>query len=445
MKQLVIFICTFTAGIFCISALLAKPLTKPVSRTDELTLFLTGNELGALQPCGCTGGQLGGLDRRKAVFDSVPESKRMVIDTGSFIETDSEQNLIKFDIIVQAYNLLGYDVVNLTEKDIEIGKGRGLLDGMGLFYNIISSVTVYDVNIPRKFTKEFALQEKKVVVTIATFDAELSPIDQIDELFADGGSLQTINILILNNCDEQIISSISEMASDADCIVCPSETDEPMMISEPNERPLVFSVGQFGKYVCKLQAVSASACEKPNLVFSPVKVVEDLPQEKSLVDLYKDYQQFVKEAKLLEKHPRFTLPDGLKYEGSKSCSKSCHEYEYEKWSEKEHAHAYETLEKVGSQFDPECVICHVVGMDYESGFISEEKSGDDFRDVGCENCHGPGSEHNRTLGRTKTTLPWSDCTDCHTPEHSPDFLEHELINFEKITHWKEPYAANSVK
>jgi hypothetical protein len=445
MKQLVIFICAFAAGIFCISALLAKPLAKPVSRTGELTLFLTGNELGALQPCGCTGGQLGGLDRRKAVFDSVPESKRMVIDTGYFVESDSEQNLIKFDIIIQAYNLLGYDVVNLTEKDIEIGRGRGLLDGMGLFYNIISSVTVDDVNIPRKFTKEFDLQEKTVVVTIASFDAELSPIDQIDELFADGENLQTINILILNSCDEQIISSISEMASDVDCIVCPSETDEPMMISEPNEKPLVFSVGQFGKYVCKVQAVFASACEKPNLVFSPVKVAEDLPQDKFLEDLYKDYQQFVKEAKLLEKYPRFTLPDGLKYEGSKSCYKSCHEYEYEKWSEKEHAHAYETLEEVGSQFDPECVICHVVGMEYESGFISEEKSGEDFRDVGCENCHGPGSEHNRTLGRTKTTLPWSDCTDCHTPEHSPDFLENELINFEKITHWKEPYAANSVK
>ena len=445
MKQLVIFICALAAGAFCVSALLAKPSAKSVPRTDELTLFLTGNELGAIKPCGCSGGQLGGLDRRKAVFNSVPESKRLIIDTGSLVESDSEQSLIKFDIIVQAYNLLGYDVVHLTEKDIEIGRGRGLLDGMGLFFNIISSATADDVNIPGKFTKEFALQKKTVAVTIAAFDAELSPIDQIDELFADGENLQTIKILILNNCDEQIISSISEMDSDVDCIVCPSEFDEPMMISEPNERPLVFSVGQFGKYVCRLQVTSASACEKPALDFLPIKVIEDLPQEKSLVELYKDYQQFVKEADLLEKYPRFILPDGLKYEGSKSCYKSCHEYEYERWSEKEHAHAYETLEKVGSQFDPECVVCHVVGMEYESGFISEEKSGEDFRNVGCESCHGPGSEHNRTLGRTKTTLPWSDCTDCHTPEQSPDFLEQEQINFEKITHWKEPDATNSVK
>ena len=41
---------------------------------------------------------------------------------------------------------------------------------------------------------------------------------------------------------------------------------------------------------------------------------------------------------------------------------------------KDHANAFATLERVGSQYDPECVICHVIGMDYDSGFITEEKT-----------------------------------------------------------------------
>lgn len=445
MKRLAIWICVLVVGALCVSAVSEKPSTKSIPEADMLTIFLTGNELGALKPCGCSSGQLGGLDRRSAVFNSVPASKRLIVDTGSFVEADTEQDLIKFDIVVQAYNLLGYDLVCLTEKDIEIGKERGLLDGAGLAFNIISSTTAEDVNVPIKFTKQFPLKEKSFAVTIAAFDADLSPIEQISELFPRRANMQTVNILILNTCNSEIISSISKTAMNVDCLVCPSESDEPMMISAPNERPLVFSVGHLGKYVCKLQITAASNSDELNFDFSPVKVTEDLLQEKSLIELYKTYQQVVKEANLLEIYPRFTLPDALKYEGSESCNDSCHEYEYEQWSGKKHAHAYATLEKVGSQFDPECVICHVVGMGYESGFISQDKSKEDLRNVGCESCHGPGSEHNRTLGKAKTTLPWSDCIDCHTPERSPKFMEEELIYFEKMTHWKEPSAASNVK
>ena len=80
---------------------------KERSIDDSLTVFLTGNELGALKPCGCSGGQLGGFDRRLAVLNTVPEDKRLIINTGSFVKSDSEQDLIKYHIIVQALQLLG--------------------------------------------------------------------------------------------------------------------------------------------------------------------------------------------------------------------------------------------------------------------------------------------------------------------------------------------------
>jgi hypothetical protein len=177
--------------------------------------------------------------------------------------------------------------------------------------------------------------------------------------------------------------------------------------------------------------------------FQAIPVKEDLEQNASLINLYKDYQQIVKETNILEEHPRFALPGKLQYVGSKSCA-SCHAYEYEKWSEQAHAHAFETLEKVGSNFDPECVVCHVVGMDYESGFITQDKT-PQLEGVGCENCHGPGSEHIMTAGLTKPTKPKSTCTDCHTPEHSGEYAGHEEAFRQKIVHWREPNAASHVK
>jgi len=436
MLRLVTCICVLTVAASCIL------VSKPALKTDEITVFLTGNGLGVLKPCGCSGGQLGGFERRPVVFNIVPAKKRLIVDTGSFVEGDSEQDLIKFDIVVQAFSLLGYDVVNLTEEDIKIAGSLGLIEDIGSLFNIITSERPTDANLPTKFTKKFSLKGKAIAVTVAVFDAESATIEQMEKLFTSEPGLQTVNILILKRCVPGIVSSITKKGI-VDCLICPDESDEPALLSEPGKKPLVISVGRFGRYVCKLHIKPAKDKGKPKLSFSVVPVEEDLQQEKSLLDLYEEYQQLVKGASLLEKIPRFFLPNGLEYTGSKSC-KSCHEYEYEKWSTKPHAHAYATLKRVGSAFDPECVVCHVVGLKYESGFVSEQETGD-LKDVGCEICHGPGSEHNKTLGKAETAGPKLDCTDCHTPDTSGEYAEKEELYFKKIIHWREPKTLPDVK
>jgi hypothetical protein len=441
MMRLVTCICVLAVVASCIPDESRELPAKPDRQTDVLTVFLTGNELGVLKPCGCSGGQLGGFERRPAVLNSVPRQGRLIVDTGRFVEGDSEQDLIKFDIIIRAFSLLDHDLVNLAEKDIEIMRNRGLLESIGSVFNVISSQRPADVNVPATFTRQFLLNNKSVAVTVAAFDAKSEPIERISELFTVRSELQTVNILILNRCDAGIIGSIAERGI-IDCLVCPAESDEAVVMGDPNERPLVVSVGRYGRYVGELQ-IRDGARDKLNLSFLPVPVREDLAPSKFLVDLYKEYQQLVTQANLLEKYPRYILPKGLEYTGSKSC-KSCHEYEYEKWSGKPHAHAYATLERRGSAFDPECVVCHVVGMEYESGFVSAEKTGH-LKNVGCENCHGPGSEHIKTWGEAKTTGPRSACADCHTPETSGEYGGNKEHYFEKIIHWREPNAPDDVK
>jgi hypothetical protein len=414
------------------------------SMDDSLIVFLTGNELGALKPCGCSGGQLGGFDRRPAVLNTVPEDKRLIINTGSFVKSDSEQDLIKYHIIIQALQLLDYDLVSLGEQDIEIGGNLGLLEDIESAFNVISPNGTTGTNIPAKFTKKFSLKGRTVLAAVAAFDPESTPIGQIEELFDLPADMPTLNILILSNSDPGTIRSIAKAAPFVDCVVCPSESDEPAVIGNTNTRPLAFTVGRFGRYVCGLKVTAPSkAGQRLRLAFKEFRIAEDLPKDDSLVRLYEDYQQIVKDRNLLEKHPRFALPDDLEYTGSKSCN-SCHEYEYAAWSSKAHAKAFSTLEKVGSEYDPECVVCHVIGMDYESGFISQQETGH-LINVGCENCHGPGSEHILSAGEKKLTEPKSTCIDCHTPEHSGDYAGNEEAFLEKIKHWREPNAAGNVK
>jgi hypothetical protein len=438
-------VCLLVVGILC---LLMTPACIPPDRGrpeegpdkgDEAVIFITGNEFGALKPCGCSGGQIGGLDRRPAVFNTVPKQNRLIIDTGGLVKGDSEQDLIKFNIILQAFGLLDYDLVNLTEKDIKIAQNLGLLTNP-----IVGFISPYGSGekIAGRFRKQYLLNGEYITISVLTFDVDTSPMEQIREVFPQGQDQQSVNILIISRCDDVIISSIAKSGT-VDCLICPAESDEPMVVGDPNKRPLVFSVGRFGRYVSKLQITQDGYKDKLKIAFSAIPVTENLPQEKSLVELYKTYQQLVGDSKLLEKLGRFTLPGGLKYTGSASC-RLCHKVEFEKFSEQGHAHAYATLQKVGSQLDPECVVCHTVGMKYESGFVSEDKTGN-LKDVGCENCHGPGSEHIATLGQTKTAEPKSQCLDCHTPEQSSHYAGNEQLYMEKIIHWGEPNAPGSVK
>jgi hypothetical protein len=443
-----------TAFIFLLTATTVFAVPGAPGQTHEpVTIFFTGNELGEMQPCGCSGGQLGGLDRRYAVLNAVGPQNRLIIDTGSLVSESTEQNLIKFNIIVQALAQLGYDVVNLTEQDVLIARQAGLLDGLSSLFNCITAGSPDDVKLPAKFTKKFTLNG--IVFEAAVVAAETEDqIPRLPDLFSPPtGSPSAVKILILNRADAKTVAAVSEMHL-FDLLIVPPQSDEPTLVSDTNASPLVISSGRLGKYVGKIQVIFDGAGQKPRLKFTPVPVTEDIPQHQPLVELYKDYQRLVKDAGIIEKQPRFILPDNLEYVGSKYC-KLCHDYEYEKWMtnkqvfipglskqaspDSRHADAFATLEKVGSEYDPECVVCHVVGMQYQTGYISPAKT-PELKDVGCENCHGPGSEHLRSLGAIETSGPMSTCRDCHTAEHSGEYAANQKQYFEKIIHWREPVS-----
>jgi hypothetical protein len=423
-------ICVLAFG----SLILLTAMSKPVTQPESVTIFITGNELGALKPCGCAGGQLGGLDRRSAILKTAAPEKRLIIDTGSLVKSDSPQDLIKFNIVVQSLSLLNYDLVNLTESDIGHAQNLGLLESLDSLFNVITSHKSEDVNLPVMFTTQFPFKDKVITVNIATFNPQAESLKKLREIFPDDPCRESVNILIMNYFDSEAIEAIEKTAI-VDCMITSTDSDEPSLIPTPNKTMLVLTPGRLGKYIGKLTI-------KPALEYSWFPVTGDLTQEESLTEIYSLYQLLVKEENLMEKWPRSQLPDNLEYIGSKACE-LCHEYEYKKWQSKAHAHAYATLEKVGSQYDPECVVCHVVGMDYQSGFVSEEKT-PDLKNVGCENCHGPGSEHLKTPETAKTARTKLVCLDCHTSEHS-NYPGNEKSYFEKIIHWREPNAPADVK
>jgi hypothetical protein len=135
--------------------------------------------------------------------------------------------------------------------------------------------------------------------------------------------------------------------------------------------------------------------------------------------------------KSLEKNRKCPPPPELGsavYLGSQAC-RSCHSSAYDFWKKTPHAHAWATLQKKGRTYDYNCVSCHSAGFDEAEGFCRVSEAGDRIN-VGCENCHGPGSLHAASGDKTKIkrAVPAAVCTNCHHAPHTNTFVYSDRLS-----------------
>jgi formate-dependent nitrite reductase cytochrome c552 subunit len=106
------------------------------------------------------------------------------------------------------------------------------------------------------------------------------------------------------------------------------------------------------------------------------------------------------------------------YVGETKC-KTCHKAQYESWGKSKHANAWAAL-KPEEQAKPECAECHITGKTESDSLLVN---------VGCESCHGPGSEYksmkamkDHALASAAGLLPINEatCVRCHNKK-SPNF------------------------
>lgn len=111
--------------------------------------------------------------------------------------------------------------------------------------------------------------------------------------------------------------------------------------------------------------------------------------------------------------------------GWKSCQE-CHPSQTTFWKQTKHANAWKTLVKANQHFNQDCLICHVTLQTYDKEVIMKNNllAGltEEFHNVTCESCHGPGKAHAEQPEQIKLASPSEKtCLNCHTPDHDTDF------------------------
>jgi hypothetical protein len=202
-----------------------------------------------------------------------------------------------------------------------------------------------------------------------------------------------------------------------DLILCQSAEEAPPMRVETVGRTTIVRVGHRGRYIGVLGVFRNG--QTPNPFDKHFQIVEmsddyetdpDREADHPILKILEDYAKEVRAGGFVKKIPQTVHPvqaqfpnQKVVFVGSDRC-KACHAKECALWeadipgSAKKHSHAkaFQALEKYAKkprlrQFDPECVVCHTIGYGFTSGYRGEAEAR--LKNVGCENCHGPGSLH----------------------------------------------------
>ena len=99
-------------------------------KRPDVALVLTGQMHGYVDPCGCSAPQFGGLVRRFEFIDSLKKKDWDVvgIDLGELpaLQGIHTQNLLKFDLTVNALAKMNYHAFGIGKNEIELGLGEAM-------------------------------------------------------------------------------------------------------------------------------------------------------------------------------------------------------------------------------------------------------------------------------------------------------------------------------
>ena len=455
--------------------------------TPQVALVLSGLLNGYIEPCGCAGmdRMKGWLSRRHTLFAELAEKNWPVVavDTGLITNGFGIQEELKFDMAVNAFRLMGYDAIGLSNNELRFPADVLLTYTVpantherSLF--VSANVGVYG------FTDLYTLPFKTIEVNGLRFcvTSVVFPdpsIDRDDNIKVEdpakrlGIVLPRIekeecdhNILIIHGTEDQAME-LAEQFPQFDIIL---SGDSP---AEPPAEPKITSKGQYlievgekGKFLIVLGFYPDSTAPR----YQRLALDSRFKRSEDIHSLMIGYQGILKEIITTRGYkglglglidaPEAAVQGG--YVGSRKCQ-SCHEESYRTWTQNRHSRAWDSLSTVPPtadsadpprDFDPECISCHVVGWQhrenfpYKGGFVDIEKT-PHLANVGCESCHGPGSAHmaaevgddEQLQENLRAAMRLGDraeklCQSCHDENNSPNF-EFEKY-YEIIEHTDNP-------
>jgi 2',3'-cyclic-nucleotide 2'-phosphodiesterase (5'-nucleotidase family) len=425
MKPTILILLIFIAG--CLSSNLGTSLS---SDSREVLIVYTGNMLGELKPCGCSKEEdQGGIERRmQYIKDTRSKNPHfLLVDTGDHFKEPTRQGKLKAETLLIATEKMQYDAVALGDRDIVYGqkflKQRNQIPWMA------GNLIIDQFNpIPSKM-KVFSNGLKIGILAVADPDLfhdhvglrVTDPKETALKLITKMRETENPDLIVLLTHAERQ-AALSYLNLDGVNVVInghiATETDVIDLKPVRKNGKIFVQSSSRGQKMGELR-VQFDPQGNKFLNHQLVKLDSSVKFDPEMVKLYKKYNGKVETMFFETLTSKQNKRNKSVYAGDTVC-KTCHLAEHTAWSASRHGRAYNTLRKINKAFDPECLVCHVVGFNLAGGFISELDT-PALKNVQCEMCHGPGLSHASGPQKGFGSKAKEACKQCHVKNHSPRF------------------------
>lgn len=404
------------------------------SPTAPLAIAVSGDTAGWIVPCGCTSNQSGGLLRRATYLDQLRQDEEVLyLDVGGAGDGTAPYDIAKLEAILRGELAMGVQLHNIGAAEAAVGRAKLQELEKGLGESLFVSANVRDSQGNRFAppSKRIEIAGRRILVI-----GVLSPRFASEELeialprtaiLAELESSKTQGghdfVLVLAYAPEAELRELARQLPELDAVVggptgqaiAPERTGPVLLAAATNK----------GKFLIELHLPIAPS---ERLSGQAVELSEDFADAASQQENLASFYQELAEYDFAAADTSFLPPDSStaggessRIAGTASC-RNCHPQDWQVWANSAHAHAWQTLEKTGSQVDSYCQQCHVTGFGLSGGFVSAKRSQQQVN-VGCESCHGPSQQHAadpqvRTPFYKSASLT---CVRCHDHENSPQF------------------------
>jgi hypothetical protein len=405
---------------------------------------------------------VGGLPRRATyIAEKTTEGYfKINVDAGDFASAGSRHGEFKSEWMARLMGDLEYDAIAVGERDLKLGREK-LLELATQHSLPLVCANLIDTESGEHLVEPYVIVEKGdkplfgllgkplrvgifgvlspryLVPVNKPGEAPLKATDPVEAASAVIDELKDKGCTVIIALAHISVPEASKIAAlgDLTAMVMGHSMSH---LAKPrfDNGAIVIQGGREGRYIGDVTIEAGAGGEVLSVegeVNSLSKTYKDDPHFAALIVEYK------KALELMSFAPKMKS-GGTEFIGKTTCG-SCHVEQMDQWRTTRHANAFATLVENNSHFDPECVVCHVVGYGIGNGF-RDAKSTPAMADVQCESCHGPGMVHFRyhsTDGQRGTeeaatmgTVAVTVCTQCHKDDHDPEFDYDKKV--ELVTH-----------
>ena len=408
---------------------------EPLAKDVRPTLLFASGDQGVLAACGCPSNPSGGLAKRQALIEVYRRSRASVcvVDAGDLLPDPGRPNEIKMKYLVEVLARAKYDAIGLGDQ--EFAQGAETLRKPAREHHLpFICANIRDEAgqpvVPPHVIREVGGLRVGIFAVIADRAYGYPPLEWRTGLKVEPPvEAARREVKELAGCDvvialsHQTIAETRDLASSVPGIHVVVSGHDATLLPKPEavKGALLVASGDEGRILGAL-AIRRSAGGRPEFTCEMTELSAQVPDAKWVMDLY---WQYVKEAKDQPPPDWDLTPVPAAYEPAEACGK-CHAEEYRQWLTTRHAHSYASIKRAGRQDDPECVLCHTIGLGRKGGFVSSEKTPDLGR-VTCQACHivtsGHGAKGAAKDDRLDPRIYINSrlCMSCHGPIQSPNF------------------------